>query len=62
MENFHVQGRGPSIYRHEVGLGFLSGPYWAGLGWPKMRNRAVLNIFRNKNAPAEFVSTENRAN
>ena len=45
MENFHVQGRGPSIYRHEVGLGFLSGPYWAGLGWPKIRIRAALIYF-----------------
>jgi hypothetical protein len=59
VKNCQVQERGTSIYRHEVGLGFLSGPYWAG---PKMRNQAALNIFRNKYAPAEFVSTENRAN
>jgi hypothetical protein len=33
---------------------------WNGLG-PK-RNRAGLNYFRNKNASAKSVSTENRAN
>jgi hypothetical protein len=50
------------IYRHVLGLGFVSGPI--GLGWalPKTCNRAALNIFWNKNAPAEFISTENRAN
>jgi hypothetical protein len=57
-----VQERGTSIYRHGLGLGFLSGPNGLGWAWPKTRNRVVLNIFRNKNAPAEFVSTENKAN
>jgi hypothetical protein len=57
-----VQGKKAPIYRHEVGLEFLSGPI--GLGWarPKTRNRAALNIFRNKNVHVEFVFTENRAN
>jgi hypothetical protein len=31
VKNCQVQERGTSIYRHEVGLGFLSGPI--GLGW-----------------------------
>jgi hypothetical protein len=50
------------IYRHVLGLGFVSGPIGLGWAWPKTRNRAALNIFQNKNAPAEFVSMENRAN
>jgi hypothetical protein len=62
MKNGQVQERGTSIYRHGLGLGFLSGPNGLGWAWPKTRNRAVLNIFRNKNAPTEFVSTENRSN
>jgi hypothetical protein len=31
VKNCQVQERGTYIYRHEVGLGFLSGPI--GLGW-----------------------------
>jgi hypothetical protein len=45
VKNCQGQERGTSIYRHEVGLGFLSGPYWAGLGWPKIRIRAALTYF-----------------
>jgi hypothetical protein len=44
--------KGTSIYRHGLGLGFLSGPNGLGWAWPKTQNRAALNIFRNKNAPA----------
>jgi hypothetical protein len=62
MKNGQVQERGTSIYRHGLGLGFLSRTNGLGWAWPKTRNRAALNIFWNKNAPAEFVSTENRAN
>jgi hypothetical protein len=32
VQNSQVQVRGPSIYRHVLGLGFPSGPGWAGLG------------------------------
>jgi hypothetical protein len=31
VQNSQVQGERAPIYRHEVGLGFLSGPI--GLGW-----------------------------
>ena len=36
---------GTSIYRHELGLGYFSGPI--GLEWalPKIFNRAALNYF-----------------
>jgi hypothetical protein len=40
-----VQERGTSIYRHVLGLGFLSGLGWAGLGWPKTLNLAALIVF-----------------
>jgi hypothetical protein len=52
--------RGILFIEEALGLGFLSG--LNGLGLPKTLNRVALNIFRNKNAPAEFASTENRAN
>ena len=80
MENSQVQGRSTSIYRHGLGLGFLSGPNGLEWAWPKTLNRVTLIIFhfilwhfdqtwiigtlifsQNKNAPAGFVSTENRA-
>jgi hypothetical protein len=61
VKNCQVQGESTSICRKWLGLGFFSGPNGLGWAWPKTRNRATLNIFRNKNAPAEFVSIENRA-
>jgi hypothetical protein len=40
-----VQERGTSIYRHVLGLGFLSGPIGLEWAWPKILNRATLNSF-----------------
>jgi hypothetical protein len=56
------KGRGILFIEEALGLGFLSGLNGLGWAWPKTRNRAVLNIFRNKNAPAEFACTQNRVN
>jgi hypothetical protein len=56
------KGRGILFIEEALGLGFLSGPNGLGWAWPKTHNRAVLNIFRNKNAPVEFVCTQNRVN
>jgi hypothetical protein len=43
------KGRGLLYIEENLGLGFLSGPI--GLGWAgPTRNRAALNISRNKNA------------
>jgi hypothetical protein len=61
MKNGQVQGRGIRIYKHGLGLGFLSRPIGLEWAWPKIPNRVALNIFRNKNASVEFVSMENRA-
>lgn len=57
-----IARRGLLFIEEVLGLGFLSGPNGLGWAWPKTQNRDALNIFQNKNAPAEFVSTENRAN
>ena len=62
MQNSQVQGRSTSIYRHGLGLGFLSGPNGLEWAWPKMLNRVALNYFQSKNASAESVSTKDRAN
>jgi hypothetical protein len=35
-----------------------NGPEWT---WPKTLNRVALNYLWNKNVPADFVSTGNRA-
>jgi hypothetical protein len=51
----------PLFIEAALGLGFLSGPIGLGWIWPKTRNRVALNIFRNKNAPAEFVATEKQS-
>jgi hypothetical protein len=61
MKNFQVQGRSTPIYRHGLGLGFLSGPIRLEWALPKTLNWTALNYLQSKNAPAEFVSTENRA-
>jgi hypothetical protein len=61
VQNNQVQGERDPIYRHVLGLGFLSGPIGLEWAWPKTRNRAAPNYFPQQNAPAEFVSTENRA-
>ena len=61
MQNDQGQGRGIRIYRETLGLGFQMGPIglvWAG---PNTQTGCAKLFFR-KNAPAEFVSTENRAN
>ena len=50
---------GTSIYRGILGLGFQMG--WVGLAQNAKSGCAKL-FFSNKNALAEFVSTENRAN
>jgi hypothetical protein len=59
VQNSQVQGRGIRIYRGALGLGFQMGQM--GWTWPKTLGRAALNIFRNINAPADFVCTQNRA-
>jgi hypothetical protein len=62
MQNDQGQGRGIRIYRETLGLGFRMGPIglvWAG---PNAQTDCAKLFFPNKNAPAEFVSTENRAN
>jgi hypothetical protein len=56
------KGRGILFIEEALGLGFLSGPIGLEWAWPKIPNQAALNYSRNKNAPAEFVSTENKAN
>ena len=38
VQNCQVQGESTPIYRKWIGLGFFSGPNWAGLGWPKHAN------------------------
>jgi hypothetical protein len=62
MQIFQFARGSTSIYRHWLGLGFLSGPYGLCWAWPKTRKRVALNIFWNKNAPAEFVCMQNRVN
>jgi hypothetical protein len=52
-----VQGERAPIYRHGLGLGFLSGPNGLKWAWPKTLNRVTLNYFQSKNAPAEIVAT-----
>jgi hypothetical protein len=47
------------IYREALGLGFLSGLGWAG---PKHSVRLRYLFLWNKNAPVEFVCTQNRVN
>jgi hypothetical protein len=37
--------RGLLFIEEALGLGFLNGPYWAGLGWPKTLNRDALIYF-----------------
>jgi hypothetical protein len=57
MQNDQVQGRSTPIYRGGTRVRVSIGPNGPGRAWPKTRKRAALNIFRNKNAPAEFVCT-----
>jgi hypothetical protein len=57
MENFQVS---TPIYRSSPRVRVFCGPIGLGWIWPKTRNRVALNIFRNKNARAEFVCTRNR--
>jgi hypothetical protein len=58
VQNCQVQGERAPIYRHGLGLVFLSGPNGLEWAWPKTLNHAALNYFQSKNAPAEFVATK----
>jgi hypothetical protein len=49
------------IYRRSPRVRVLIGPNGLEWTWPKTLNCVALNYFRNKNVPADFVSTENRA-
>ena len=55
VQNCQVQWERAPIYRHGLGLGFLSGPNGLEWAWPKKLNRVAPNYFSNKNAPADFV-------
>jgi hypothetical protein len=46
------------IYRRNPRVRVSIGPEWTG---PKMLNRAALNYFLSKNAPAEFIATEKQS-
>jgi hypothetical protein len=48
LQNNQVQGERAPIYRHVLGLGFLSGPLGLEWAWPKTCNRLCQNIFRNE--------------
>jgi hypothetical protein len=58
VQNCQVQGERAPIYRHGLGLVFLSGPNGLEWAWPKTLNHAALNYFQSKNAPAKFVATK----
>jgi hypothetical protein len=59
VKNCQVQGESDSYFRGGTRVRVSIRPNGLGWAWPKTRNRATLNIFRNKNTPVEFVSTEN---
>jgi hypothetical protein len=45
VQNCQVQGDRDPIYRHGLGLGFLSGLNGLEWAWPKTLNRATLIYF-----------------
>jgi hypothetical protein len=45
VQKCQMQGERDPIYRHGLGLGFLSGPNGLEWAWPKTRNQAALKYF-----------------